>query len=136
MSLDFRPNVDPMHLDREFAADIVDLLGLSEYAWRVTEGVRTWEHQSALYEKHLAGGPLAAPPGHSAHEHGLAVDICRFGAGIESWDYAKDPAWEWLFAACLKHPRLHSGHDFKDDDHIQAVKWQDVKANLIKTSRW
>lgn len=31
--------------------------------------------QERMYEKYLAGGPLAAPPGTSAHESGTAVDL-------------------------------------------------------------
>lgn len=37
---------------------------------------RTYEQQAQLYSDYLNGaGPLAAPPGTSAHEYGLAVDV-------------------------------------------------------------
>lgn len=41
----------------------------------IVSGFRTYEQQAALYAKYLAGqGNLAAPPGSSMHEFGLAVD--------------------------------------------------------------
>lgn len=41
----------------------------------MTEGVRTRAEQQAFYDAYLAGGTLAAKPGTSNHEKGLAVDI-------------------------------------------------------------
>jgi len=42
----------------------------------VVSDYRTHAEQQALYDKYLAGtGNLAAPPGHSMHEQGRAVDI-------------------------------------------------------------
>jgi LysM repeat protein len=39
-------------------------------------GYRSYEQQAAMYEAYLNGtGPLAAPPGTSAHEVGTAVDL-------------------------------------------------------------
>lgn len=39
---------------------------------------RTYEQQAELYNLYLAGqGPLAAPPGSSAHERGVAVDVAE-----------------------------------------------------------
>lgn len=136
MSLAWRPHLDESLLDPTFLADIKDVLGESEYAWRVAEAFRTYDYQNGLYLKHLAGGPLAAPPGHSAHEFGLAVDVCRFKAGVESWAYAGEPAWPWLWDTCRAHPRLHSGHDFGDDDHIQAVAWKLKKQELRDQGKW
>jgi LAS superfamily LD-carboxypeptidase LdcB len=40
-----------------------------------TSGFRSAEQQQKLYDAHLAGGPKAAPPGSSAHESGLAIDL-------------------------------------------------------------
>ncbi|MEE2915739.1 MAG: hypothetical protein VYB32_01555 [Pseudomonadota bacterium] len=48
----------------------------------VSSGLRTIDEQRKLYERYLAGkGPLAAKPGTSDHERGLAVDIPK-AAGI------------------------------------------------------
>lgn len=40
-----------------------------------TSTLRTREQQQELYDAFLAGGPQAAPPGQSAHEVGMAVDL-------------------------------------------------------------
>lgn len=50
---------------------------------RVTSSTRTREQQAALYERYKAGkGPLAAPPGRSWHEVGLAIDA----RGSAAWE--------------------------------------------------
>jgi LAS superfamily LD-carboxypeptidase LdcB len=50
---------------------------------RVTSSTRTREQQAALFELYKAGkGPLAAPPGRSWHEVGLAIDA----RGGEGWE--------------------------------------------------
>lgn len=41
----------------------------------VNESFRTYAEQQARYAAYLAGGPLAAKPGKSPHEFGLALDI-------------------------------------------------------------
>lgn len=42
----------------------------------ITSTTRSREEQKRLYARYKAGkGPVAAPPGRSKHEHGLAVDI-------------------------------------------------------------
>lgn len=45
---------------------------------RVTSGVRSTSEQAVLYARYQAGtGSLAAPPGHSDHEAGRALDIAK-----------------------------------------------------------
>ncbi|GEM_PF-7086587 len=127
-------------LDADFAADVDTLLAHSPYAWAVVQGFRSEETQNALYQKYRAGGPLAAPPGHSAHEHGLAVDVCEVVDGHDLWDTSR-PAWRWLWQAVAAHPRLHSGHEFPtppgpDDDHIQSTTWGAVRARLVAAGQW
>jgi hypothetical protein len=137
MPLDWAGKWDQPGLDNEFRNDVQGVLGPDEDAWRIIFAVRTHEEQQALYEKHLAGGPLAAPPGRSAHEYGLAVDICRLvGTGItqkERWDY-DHPAWARIRAAVDAHPRLHGGWHFpvEDPDHLQAVKWKTLRQTLVQ----
>jgi tape measure domain-containing protein len=41
---------------------------------RVTSALRSYNEQYKLYQKYLAGGPLAAKPGTSLHEQGKAID--------------------------------------------------------------
>lgn len=54
---------------------------------------RSRNHQKALYEAYKAGkGSLAAPPGYSLHERGLAIDI---DASSRAW-LAKHPEFGWI----------------------------------------
>ena len=135
--MSLRWDVPSDKLDPQFCEDIDGLLGASAFHWVVTIGYRTFAEQKALYEKHLAGGPLAAPPGESAHNWGLAVD-CAFikdGQAL-SWD-TSGAEFPWLWAAVLAHPRLHSGHSFQDDDHIEAYPaWNLKKAELKASGQW
>lgn len=115
-------------IDPAFLADITALLTDSPYAWAVTYGYRTYAEQAALYAAYEKGGCEAAPPGRSAHEAGLAVDLAWVTpAGGLSWDYSQ-PAWAWLWRAVAASPTLHSGHDFppaapSDDDHVESYRW-------------
>jgi hypothetical protein len=145
---------DRSKIDPELAADISELLGHSNFDWQVYRGWASSKVQGELYKRYLGGGPLAAKPGHSAHEctdasgypSALAVDVARVDSkGRLFWDYAEHPAWTWLWQACYEHPRLHSGHRFpldthgrvkSDDDHIQAVKWYTYKAKLVLAGKW
>lgn len=110
-------------LEPQFKSDVVELLISSEYEWHIMYGYRTIELQTKLYEAHLKGGPLAAPPGKSAHNFGLAVDVQLIVDGDAEWKLAH-PGWVWLFAAILPTPRLHSGKSFGDADHIERVDWK------------
>jgi len=54
-------------------------IGFTQF--RVTQGFRTHEYQQNLYNQ-MEGTGLAAPPGHSEHQVGLAVDISYQGVNI------------------------------------------------------
>lgn len=50
--------------------------GQDIYPAGTVSGYRSYEQQAAMYDAYLNGtGPLAAPPGTSAHETGTAVDL-------------------------------------------------------------
>lgn len=58
----------------------------------INSGFRSYPQQKALYEgyqKHLPGYNLAAPPGRSNHQNGVAFDIRVAGGN-------GDPTYEWL----------------------------------------
>ena len=123
-------------LSPPFYEDVNTLLVESAYAWAVTFGFRSIEEQAALYKKHLAGGPLAAPPGQSAHNYGLAVDVAiLLPSGKLSWDES-GPEFPWLWEAVRQSPRMHSGHSFADDDHVQATSWQAKRIALKASGEW
>ena len=130
MPIDWR-GVDPAKLEPQFRTDVEALLGPSAWTWTVLYGLRTGAEQAALYAKYQAGGPKAAPPGQSPHEYGLAVDIVPDAdpdtAGLQpNWNPAS-PAWQWLFEAVHRHPRLTSGKAFNDSDHLERYAWRDYK---------
>lgn len=124
--LDWR-RVDPMALEPVFRADVEDLLAPSPYLWVVTRGHASLAEQLVLYERHLRGGPLAAPPGQSAHNFGLAIDVFFDDPerpGVQpNWN-TRAAGWLWLKAATLPHPRLQNGWSFGDWPHIQRYRWR------------
>lgn len=91
------------------------LLGLLEHfggSVLIVSGRRTWGEQQTLWLRYLAGGPLAARPGTSNHEHGGAADLrivgdvtwrqvhteaeirgLRFPIPSEDWHVEIDQAW-------------------------------------------
>jgi murein DD-endopeptidase MepM/ murein hydrolase activator NlpD len=62
-------------------------------------GYRTYAQQAELYRRYLAGlGPLAAPPGYSAHESGRALDLLTPG-GRQAVDELGSPfGWQKIEA--------------------------------------
>ena len=115
-------------LQPQFLQDIEDLLTPSPYVWNAVYGFRTLAEQAELYKIHLAGGPLAAPPGKSAHNFGLAVDVQLFKPDSDDLEWnVKAAGWQWLFDNIAPTPRLHSGISFGDFDHIERYNWQASK---------
>lgn len=68
-------------LDHRFRPLVQALLSVArKYGpYRITSGCRSLRDQERLYAAYLAGQSEfpVAPPGHSAHQKGLAVDIAR-----------------------------------------------------------
>ena len=100
--------------------------------WYVTFGWRSRDEQSALFEVFRAGGPKAAPPGYSAHEFGLAVDVALDANAVRgglqpNWDL-NDPRWKAMIDMVRASKWLHSGIGFGDGGHIELVNW--------KSRRW
>lgn len=65
----------------------------------VVQGLRSYEDQAKEYAQgRTAPGRIvtSAPPGHSMHEFGLAVDLCPASLKAKpNWD-PTNPKWEWL----------------------------------------
>lgn len=127
--------VNPLVLEPVFRQDLIDLLEPHPSTWYMLWGFRTGLEQSKLwlpYKAYLDGtgpkAPKAAPPGNSPHEYGLAVDLVPDQnpdlPGLQpEWNTAV-PAWQWLFEAAHRHPRLKSGKAFDDSDHLEAFPWR------------
>lgn len=74
---------------------------------QVDSAFRTWDEQDSLYDKFLAGtGNLAAKPGFSNHQSGIAVDII-VGASFDS------PTYRWLAANAPTFGFINTGATFK-----------------------
>jgi len=59
---------------------------------RITDGLRTWPEQAALYAKgRTASGSIVtnAKPGQSAHNYGLAIDVIEIGKDYKTSNWAK-----------------------------------------------
>lgn len=64
----------------------------------INDGYRSSDEQAVLYQKYKSGqGPIAAPPGQSLHNKGLAIDF-----------YDRPGAWAWLKA----HAADYGLHNF------------------------
>lgn len=88
----------------------------------VTSGFRTNEEQQALYNSYISGkGNLAAKPGSSRHEHGMAVD---FGGDLNLASqlaqkyglYASVPGEPW-------HYTLGEGSSFEGDPDFSNIEY-------------
>ena len=56
---------------------------------RIISAYRSYEEQERLYQKYLDGtGNLAAPPGRSNHNHGLAMDLVFDSPAARRWAHA------------------------------------------------
>jgi len=73
-------------LVRRWQSFVREMTDLNQTA-RITSGRRTYAQQAKLYAAYQQGGPLAARPGHSRHEQGLALDW--------KWMNHNDPAPAW-----------------------------------------
>ena len=103
-------DLDPMFADR--IQDLQQDAGDEGIPSKLISGYRDTANQSELYNKYLAGGNLAAPPGHSLHEAGLAADV-----------QAVNPDQQDALIAMAKEPwrGLKAGADFGDPSHFQMA---------------
>jgi hypothetical protein len=101
----------------------------------VNSAYRTYDEQSKLYAKYLAGGPLAEKPGKSWHGEGLALDIPS-KSGAQQWLLAHPaygfrrtimPAEPWHFEF---FPDLYTAGD---DVDVQTLK--NAIADAFMTSK-
>lgn len=102
-------------LNPTFADKIQDLqqdAGDAGIPTKLISGRRSNATQAALYDRYLNGGNLAAPPGHSLHEAGLAADVV-----------ANDPSQQGALIAMAKEPwrGIKAGADFGDRPHFQLA---------------
>lgn len=123
MPTDLIRRIDLDLLHPEFLQRLLDLLADAKEQgvhFHVTSGTRLYDEQARLYALYKAGkGGKAAPPGHSQHQWGLAVDVARDADLVK---VGLQPRWDaegYLILAVLapKHG-LHSGASYGDSPHI------------------
>lgn len=78
---------------RPFARALIEKAVANGIIIKVTSGTRSFEEQAELFRKFQAGGPVAAPPGKSNHNFGLAFDVTIF-KGSSDPEKAKTPVFE------------------------------------------
>lgn len=105
---------------------------------RVTQGLRTFAEQDALYAKRPK--VTNAKGGQSVHNYGFAVDICLIIDGKEaSWDVKKDwdgdkiADWDECVKIFAKHGWSWGGNwkSFKDMPHFEKIGWNNWR--ILKT---
>lgn len=76
----------------------------------LVSGFRSWAEQVRLYGLYLAGrGNLAAKPGFSNHQSGIAVDI-EVGGSFTS------PVYRWLEANAARYGFVNTGKSFSQPE--------------------
>lgn len=115
---------DLEHLDPIFYRDLRALLDTCKAhgaEYQIVSGYRSLDEQAALYRAHLAGGPLAAPPGSSAHNFGLACDVAAVVAGKLSW---ADALFEAIHDLAPRYSLLTGQPYPRDAGHVERDGWR------------
>lgn len=115
--------VNPLLADKiRLLAEMMDLTG---EPIRVEQGLRSWSKQAEIYAQgRTAPGEIVtnAPPGHSWHEFGLAVDVCPLSLlPTVNWT-PESPIWTDM-GSKGKSLGLFWGGDFSHPDrpHFQLT---------------
>jgi peptidoglycan L-alanyl-D-glutamate endopeptidase CwlK len=88
----------------------------------VTQGLRTWAEQDALYAegRTMPGKEVTnAKGGESWHNYGCAVDVAPFDNGIPDWN-SSHPAWARIVEVG-ESLGLASGISYKDEPHFELT---------------
>lgn len=95
--IDRLSSVCPLLADK--IRQLIQLLAGENIQIRVVQGLRPWEVQESLYEQgRTKPGKIVtnAPPGHSWHNFGLAVDVAPFDLeGQPDWNL-HHPVWSHI----------------------------------------
>ena len=115
----------------ELAERIIEVLKRISLPMRVTDGMRTFEEQAALYAKgRTKPGKIVtkAKPGSSYHNYGLAVDCCFLGKDPYLEDHKDSKALWQEYGNLGKRFGLGWGGDWGwDKPHLELTAGYAVK---------
>src|SRR2546421_10409504 len=132
MSLEPNSEARLADVNWELASKIMQLASALEQETiviRVTQGLRTWQEQARLYAQgRTTPGPIVthAPPGHSWHQMGLAVDIVPDDLskiGFQADWNIHHPVWQRIISLAATFG-LTEGAEFRtfpDWPHLQLT---------------
>lgn len=114
----------------ELARRIRQLSEMVSFPFIVTQGLRTYPQQDALYQQgRSTPGRIVtnAPAGHSMHNFGLAVDVAPTDGHSIDWN-GKDAKWEEILAKAPSCGLAEGAQwrTFPDEPHLYP---QEVPAN-------
>lgn len=139
--------------------DLADKLLAIGITIRITQGLRTWAQQLALYNQgRTSPGKRVtdAQPGFSMHNYGLAVDFTVMDGALPDWD-KNDPEWKGVLLVASScglaegatwrtfpdYPHLYPNELPADpDDNMRAIfeaaglgaVWEDVDKTYFTQS--
>jgi peptidoglycan LD-endopeptidase CwlK len=122
----------------ELARRVRQLADMLSFILAVTQGLRTYQQQNALYDQgRTAPGNIVtnAKGGESIHNFGLAVDVAPSdGAGGIDWD-GKDAKWQEILAKAPSCGLAEGAQwrTFPDEPHLYP---QEVPANPDDNMRY
>lgn len=95
----------------------------------ITSGHRSTPEQALLYQRHLMGGPLAAPPGMSQHERPLsgAVDL----NDPTGYMHQVAPQYGYNFPVKGDYPHAQANPNFQPPTSPQQVASLDQSAGVV-----
>lgn len=99
----------------------------------ISDGFRTYQEQSTLYNNYIAGiGGIAAPPGSSWHEYRRAFDVMPINSdGSNGFGNMNFNLWQIIHGYAEQIGLCH-GHSFQDDSHF----WYTGGSCNITLSQW
>jgi peptidoglycan LD-endopeptidase CwlK len=125
-------------LEPDFKPIVAKLIADVEKAtgrrWGISDGRRTMAQQKAIYAQgRTTPGKVVtmAPPGSSAHNFGLAVDLWPLTADLKDFDWgAPDKIFKTMADLAVK-AGLTAGyyfHSIHDAPHIELLRWKTQQA--------
>ena len=104
-------NINGKMVIKEVAAYVQTMIAAANrdsVVLQVTSGFRTMEDQQTLYDEYRAGtGNLAAEPGKSNHQNGIAIDLNVSSENGRVFEWLTKNAWRYGFIRTVSRERWH-----------------------------